>query len=169
MPRIQRLRTEENIYVGGAINEQETMDDVINMGITHIISLTKECDMRFIDNEIVVLHLYVPDDGHKKGSWFWDTCTRFASWVLHPANNGKNHLLIHCAAGRNRSVSVAFKLLLELGYTDTKAREILVKHYSNDLGKRDPNFPPLKDVRYWPAGKRRWWVLRSMGSKLKRP
>jgi len=160
MPRIQRLRTEENIYVGGAINEQPTMNDVLNMGITHIISLTRDCDIRFIpNNEIIVLHFYTPDDGQPKGSEFWDTCTTFGCWVLHPMNDGKNHLLIHCAAGRNRSVSVAYKLLRALGYTDARARDILVKHYPKDLAKRDPNFRPLKDIRYWPAINKKWWKI----------
>lgn len=148
----------EQIAIGGAINELPTyyqMQKWLN-GITHIICLTRLCEHRLeyfekAGHNIEILHYYLHDDGKEKPYRYWATHVEYALDVL---KNPTNKLLIHCAAGRNRSTSIAYAVLLALGMPVRKAKKTILKNYADRMYEQEKHinhpgrYKKLEDIRY---------------------
>lgn len=134
----------EQIAVGGAMNDQSAFNQVKAKGVTHIIDLDEGCDVRWT-KDIEVLHYYLPDDGEPKPHRWFAIPVAFALDVLRDASA---KLFIHCAAGRNRSVSVAYAILRCSGYTEQESLNLIGFRYSLPLAIRDFNFKAIRGIRY---------------------
>ena len=136
------------IAIGGAMNTREAYDQMQSHldGITHIICLTRLCQHRFDDTpKAEILHYYMPDDGKFKPYRYWAACVEFALDVLE---NPHSKLLIHCAAGRNRSTSVAYAVLRCKGNYQSWEAEKAILRYADIIHKRDTDYPPLSSIKY---------------------
>ncbi len=144
--RIQFINNQ--IAIGGAMRDESALQTVINKGITHIIDLDYQCDASFeLAKEcgIEVLHYHLPDDGEEKPYRYFAACVEFALNVLC---NKEHKLFIHCAAGRSRSVSIAYAILRIQGNSREKAKNIIGLKYSLPLSIRDLNFKAIRRIRY---------------------
>jgi len=131
-----------NLAIGGAINDCSAMDKCTVKGITHIINLDKECVS--VDT-IPTLHYYMHDDGLPKPDSYYISAVLFALEALK-IKDAK--LFVHCAAGRNRSVSITYAILRALEYSPQSAKELIKKNYIEPMEKRDTNFDRPKGIRY---------------------
>lgn len=136
------------IAIGGAQNSQDVYDQMQRHlgGITHIICLTELCQHRFHNVwNAEILHYYLSDDGETKPYRYWAACVEYALDVLE---NPDNKLLVHCAAGRNRSTSIVYAILLCLGYSSDESIQMILTNYADKIAARDRNYPKLLNIRY---------------------
>ncbi len=144
----------EQIAIGGVPGSQEVYDQMQRWlgGITHIICLTELCEHNY-DNihNAEILHFYLSDDGKQKPNRYWATCVEYALGVL---KHKDNRLLIHCAAGRNRSTSIAYAVLRCIGYKAENAEEIILRNYADKMHEQEKHlnnpgaYRRLKSIRY---------------------
>lgn len=144
----------DQIAIGGAINSKETYNQMQHYlgGITHIICLTRLCEHRFDDDPYPeILHYYFYDDGEWKPYRYWAVHVEFA---LDALRDPDAKLLIHCAAGRNRSTSIAYAILLCLNYSRDQARKMILDKYAKKMYEQEKHlknsgaYKPLYDIRY---------------------
>lgn len=133
----------DQIAIGGAINESSTLRDTLKKHkLTHIINLDKVC---VGVSKVETLHYYIEDNGKTKPYRYYHTCALFALEVL---KNPKNRLLIHCSAGRNRSVCITYLVLRLQGYSHESARKLIWSTYIRGLIKKDKDYRPPERLRY---------------------
>ena len=124
-------------------------------GVTHIICLTRLCQHRLeyfekVGHEIEIFHYYLHDDGKPKPFRYWATIVTYGTDVIN--NGGK--LLVHCAAGRNRSTSAAYAILRSMQFDSKTAEKLILDNYAKKMVEleNDPNNPgryrPLQSIRY---------------------
>jgi hypothetical protein len=138
--RIQFITS--NLACGGAINGEGAFKSTLNHGVTHIINLDKVC--HGVD-KIETMHYEIKDDGKKRPDRLILCCLFFALEVLR---DPKNKLLVHCAAGKNRSASVCYAILRCQGASPQEAEETMGEKYFKPLEKRDKNFRRPKAIKY---------------------
>lgn len=105
------------IALGGGIWDEERMDKVARMGITHVIDMQVEFDDTPLAEPygIAVLWNPVDDDFQPKPPDVFQYGVEFALDALN--SDGSIKLFIHCAAGVHRAPMMTLALLRVLGYS----------------------------------------------------
>ncbi len=121
----------DRLATGGDLHWREDLalvdlDGLVGTGITHIV----DCRMEWSDEDFVAahapgvayLHAGVDDAGGRQPDWFFDTAVAFALDAL--AQPG-TRVLAHCHMGINRGPSMAFAILLALGFDPIEAMDAI--------------------------------------------
>ncbi|MGH7489832.1 MAG: dual specificity protein phosphatase family protein, partial [bacterium] len=104
----------DRIAVGGGIWNDENMDELIRMGVTHIINMQIEFDDRSLANglPVSVLHNPTDDDFQIKPPELFQRGVDFA---LQALDDPESRIFIHCAAGVHRGPTMTLAVLRALG------------------------------------------------------
>lgn len=116
----------DRLATGGAIGGPDVAG-TIALGITHIVDCQGEFDdtQEFAGTGIAVLWDGVPDDGNPETHgplWFGPGI----AFALDALSKPHTKVLCHCAAGVNRGPSMAYAVMLALGF-DINAAENLIR------------------------------------------
>jgi protein-tyrosine phosphatase len=114
----------DRIAVGGGIWNDENMEELVNVGITHIIDMQVEFDDRLIAEPYDVKVLYNPtdDDFQPKPPELFQRGVEFA---LEALDEPRSKIYIHCAAGVHRAPMMTLALLRVQGWSLKDARELI--------------------------------------------
>jgi dual specificity phosphatase 3 len=115
------------LATGAAVSSLQDIDDLIQVGITHIIDTRIEFDDATLfmgrNDKITYLWNGTADDGvHPKPVEWFNQSIEFALSALARPNA---RLLCHCAAGINRGPSTAYAILRSMGLTRVLAENII--------------------------------------------
>jgi len=115
----------DRIAVGGGIWNNQNMEDLVNMGVTHIIDMQIEFDDRPLAEPYGVKVLYSPtdDDFQLKPPQLFQEAVRFA---LEALDEPHSRLYIHCAAGVHRAPMMTLAVLRAMGWSLKDAIELIV-------------------------------------------
>ncbi len=107
----------DQIALGGGIWDEERMDKLARLGVTHIIDMQIEFDDTPLAEPygITVLWNAVDDDFQPKPPGIFQRGVEFALKALN--SDGTGRLFIHCAAGVHRAPMMTLALLRVLGYS----------------------------------------------------
>lgn len=116
----------ERIAVGGGIWNDQNMEELIKMGVTHIIDMQIEFDDRPLAEPFDVKVLYNPtdDDFQFKPPELFQKGVEFA---LEALDQPHGKVYIHCAAGVHRAPMMTLALLRALGWSLQDAKELIQK------------------------------------------
>jgi protein-tyrosine phosphatase len=116
----------ERIALGGGIWNEDNMEELVRMGITHIINMQIEFDDRPLAQgyDVSVLHNPTDDDFQPKPPQLFQRGVEFALQALDEAN-GK--LYVHCAAGVHRAPMMALAIMRVLGWQLEDAMDLIQK------------------------------------------
>jgi protein-tyrosine phosphatase len=133
------------LAVGGAIDSDEDVEEILNRGITHVVN----CRVGFDDQQLLkgrTAYLWdpAPDDRKPKAAgWFLDAI-EFAKEALATLD-GK--VLIHCTGGADRAPSIAYAILRTMGYSERDAeRAILARRPQANLVYREDAEAAVKQL-----------------------
>ena len=112
------------IAVGGGIWTEDQMDELVQMGITHIIDMQIEFDDTDLARpyDMKVLWNPVDDDFQPKPPEVFRKGVEFANEAL---DQPETKLYIHCAAGVHRAPMMGLAVLRSLGYNLDEAIEMI--------------------------------------------
>ncbi len=119
----------DRIAVGGGIWNDANMEELIDLGMTHIIDMQVEFDDRPLAEPYGVQVLFNPtdDDFEQKPP---DLFQRGVDFALAALDEPEGKVYIHCAAGVHRAPMMTLALLRVLGWTLKDAMELnFVKVY----------------------------------------
>ena len=114
----------DRIGVGGGIWHDQNMEELVAMGVTHIIDMQVEFDDRPLAEPYQVKVLYNPtdDDFQIKPPELFQRGVDFALEALDaPATK----VYVHCAAGVHRAPMMTLAILRVLGWPLEDARELI--------------------------------------------
>jgi protein-tyrosine phosphatase len=116
----------DRIAVGGGIWRAESMAEVAQAGVTHIIDMQIEFDDTELaePHAIEVLWNPIDDDFQPKPPEVFQVGVDFATEAL--SQEGAK-LFIHCAAGVHRAPMMALAVLCSIGWTPEAAQELIEK------------------------------------------
>jgi protein-tyrosine phosphatase len=116
----------ERIALGGGIWNEDNMDELVQLGVTHIINMQIEFDDRPLAEgfDVSVLHNPTDDDFQPKPPQLFQQGVDFALEALEEA---ESKIYIHCAAGVHRAPMMALALLRVMGWPLTDAKELIQK------------------------------------------
>ena len=105
----------DRIAVGGGIWNDQNMEELVTMGVTHIINMQIEFDDRLIAEPYPVKVLPSPtdDDFQPKPPELFQPAVAFA---LEALDEPGSKLYIHCAAGVHRAPMMTLAVLRALGW-----------------------------------------------------
>lgn len=116
----------DHIAVGGGIWNDENMEMLVRLGVTHIINMQIEFDDRPLAEPyaVTVFHNPTDDDFQPKPPELFQGAVEFA---LEAIGNGdsENRIYIHCAAGVHRAPMMTLALLRVLGWSLKDAIELI--------------------------------------------
>ena len=104
------------LYLGDG--DQAQNEDIINdIGITHIINMTKEISNKFeydhkFSSSLKYLRCKILDDVYTDIDQYFDKCIIFIDNALKQDVN--NRVLVHCVAGISRSSSIIIAYLMKM-------------------------------------------------------
>ncbi|HEY6349359.1 MAG TPA: dual specificity protein phosphatase [Candidatus Angelobacter sp.] len=106
----------DRIAVGGGIWNDQNMEELVTLGVTHIIDMQIEFDDRPIAAPYAVKVLYSPtdDDFQPKPPELFRHGVTFALKAMDEPNS---KLYIHCAAGVHRAPMMTLAVLRAMGWT----------------------------------------------------
>lgn len=112
------------IAVGGGIWTDDQMDELVRMGVTHIIDMQIEFDDTDLARpyDMKVLWNPVDDDFQPKPPEVFRKGVEFANEAL---DQPETKLYIHCAAGVHRAPMMGLAVLRSLGYNLDEAIEMI--------------------------------------------
>lgn len=112
------------IAVGGGIWTDDQMDELVRMGVTHIIDMQIEFDDTDLARpyDMKVLWNPVDDDFQRKPPEVFRKGVEFANEAL---DQPETKLYIHCAAGVHRAPMMGLAVLRSLGYNLDEAIEMI--------------------------------------------
>lgn len=115
----------ERVGTGGAIQNEQDVQELIRRGYTGVIDCRGEMDdtaLLATHPEIAYLYAGVPDDGQPKPvSWF-ESGINFALPLLSKPHQ---KIFAHCAAGQNRGPSMALAVLMAQGLEPSMAENLM--------------------------------------------
>ena len=114
----------DRIAVGGGIWNDQNMEQLVNMGVTHIIDMQIEFDDRPIAQPYGVRVLYNPtdDDFQIKPPELFQKGVEFA---LEALEEPESKIYIHCAAGVHRAPMMTLAVLRVLGWSLQDAKQLI--------------------------------------------
>jgi len=114
----------DRIAVGGGIWNDQNMEELVNIGVTHIIDMQIEFDDRPIAEPYAVKVLYSPtdDDFQPKPPELFQLGVSFALKAMDEPNS---KLYIHCAAGVHRAPMMTLAVLRAMGWTLEDAMSLI--------------------------------------------
>ncbi|HEY6249054.1 MAG TPA: dual specificity protein phosphatase [Candidatus Angelobacter sp.] len=114
----------DRIAVGGGIWNDQNMEELATMGVTHIIDMQIEFDDRPIAEPYGVKVLFNPtdDDFQSKPPELFHPGVTFALEALEEPHS---KLYIHCAAGVHRAPMMTLAVLRALGWTLEDAMNLI--------------------------------------------
>jgi len=114
----------DRIAVGGGIWNDQNMEEVANVGVTHIIDMQIEFDDRPIAEPYGLQVLYSPtdDDFQPKPPELFQRGVEFA---LEALDDPKSKLYIHCAAGVHRAPMMTLAIMRAMGWPLKDAIELI--------------------------------------------
>jgi protein-tyrosine phosphatase len=114
----------DRIALGGGIWNDANMEELIDLGMTHIIDLQIEFDDRPLAEPYGVQVLFNPtdDDFEQKPP---DLFQRGVDFALAALDEPGGKVYIHCAAGVHRAPMMTLALLRVLGWTLKDAMELI--------------------------------------------
>jgi hypothetical protein len=116
-----------------------------NLGITHIITTNSFFNPPF-PNDFHYHFFQAFDDSQEIISPYFNQCNSLIREILI---NSKHKILIHCQAGRSRSVSLILAFILQY-FTDPNfhwnIKHELIDYYSMTLEDYNKNFEPLIQI-----------------------
>jgi|HubBroStandDraft_6_1064221.scaffolds.fasta_scaffold302203_2 dual specificity phosphatase 3 len=115
----------DRLATGGAIGGLDVAG-ILALGITHIVDCQAETDdtHEFAGTNISVLWDGVPDDGNPQThgpAWFGPGIEFALAALAQPHTK----VLCHCAAGINRGPSMAYAVMLALGFNVNDAENLI--------------------------------------------
>jgi protein-tyrosine phosphatase len=117
----------DQIALGGGIWNEEKMEKVAHLGVTHIIDMQIEFDDTPLAEpyDVKVLWLAVDDDFLPKPPRIFELGVGFAQEALQ--ENETNKVFIHCAAGVHRAPMMTLAILRVLGWSLKDARNMILQ------------------------------------------
>jgi protein-tyrosine phosphatase len=114
----------DRIAVGGGIWNDQNMEELVRLGVTHIIDMQIEFDDRPIAEPYGVKVLYNPtdDDFQIKPPELFRRGVEFAVEAL---DEPQSKIFIHCAAGVHRAPMMTLAVLRVLGWSLKDATELI--------------------------------------------
>jgi protein-tyrosine phosphatase len=114
----------DRIAVGGGIWNDQNMEELVRMGVTHIIDMQIEFDDRPVAEPYGVKVLYNPtdDDFQVKPPELFQRGVEFA---LEALDEPQSKIYIHCAAGVHRAPMMTLAVLRVLGWSLKDAKELI--------------------------------------------
>lgn len=116
----------ERIALGGGIWNEDNMDALVQLGVTHIINMQIEFDDRPLaaNFPVEVLHNPTDDDFQPKPPQLFQKGVTFA---LEALEDPGSKIYIHCAAGVHRAPMMALALMRALGWPLDDAMDLIQK------------------------------------------
>jgi dual specificity phosphatase 3 len=121
------------LATGGAITSTDDVEQLLDTGITHVISLRDSFNDQplFKGFPITLLWNGTPDNGqHKDPQWF-GASLRFAMPALAQP---WTKVLAHCESGIDRGPSTAFAIMLALGFDPETAINLIHQRRPATIG-----------------------------------
>jgi protein-tyrosine phosphatase len=114
----------DRIGVGGGIWNNENMEELVRLGVTHIIDMQIEFDDRPLAEPYGVKVLYNPtdDDFQVKPPELFQEGVEFA---LEALDEPETKIYIHCAAGVHRAPMMTLAVFRALGWSLEDAKELI--------------------------------------------
>lgn len=114
----------ERIAVGGGIWNDQNMEELVDLGFTHIIDMQIEFDDRPLAEHYAVEVLFNPtdDDFEPKPP---DLFQRGVDFALQALDDPASRIYIHCAAGVHRAPMMTLALLRVMGWSLQGAIELI--------------------------------------------
>lgn len=114
----------DRIAVGGGIWNDQNMEELVTMGVTHIIDMQIEFDDRPVAEPYGVKVLYNPtdDDFQVKPPELFQKGVEFA---LEALDDPHSKVYIHCAAGVHRAPMMTLAVLRALGWSLKDAKDLI--------------------------------------------
>ncbi|HEX8924404.1 MAG TPA: dual specificity protein phosphatase [Terriglobales bacterium] len=125
----------DRVAVGGGIWVQEKMEELVSMGVTHVIDMQIEFDDTPLGEAVGVEVLWNPvdDDFEPKSPEIFDRGVRFALAALEQPDA---KVFIHCAAGVHRAPMMTLAVLRALGHELDEAKQMIqTKRYVVDFAE----------------------------------
>jgi len=116
----------DRIAVGGGIWNEDNMEEVVRLGITHIINMQIEFDDRPLAEgyPVQVLHNPTDDDFLPKPPQLFQAGVEFAKEAL---DGPEGKVYIHCAAGVHRAPMMTLAVLRVLGWKLEDAKKLILE------------------------------------------
>jgi len=116
----------DRIAVGGGIWNEDNMEEVVRLGITHIINMQIEFDDRPLAEgyPVQVLHNPTDDDFLPKPPQLFQAGVEFAKEAL---DEPEGKVYIHCAAGVHRAPMMTLAVLRVLGWKLEDAKKLILE------------------------------------------
>lgn len=115
------------LYLGGTFESPRDVDSLTARGVTHVLNCSEIEDPDFVKAafDYLMAEPAKPDDGTPRGAaWFKAGLLFLGSGRV---------VYVHCHAGLNRSASMVYARLLQLGISRFAARAIIDLHRPMDL------------------------------------
>lgn len=114
----------DRIAVGGGIWNDQNMEELVTMGVTHIIDMQIEFDDRPVAEPYGVRVLYNPtdDDFQVKPPELFQKGVEFA---LEALDDPHSKIYIHCAAGVHRAPMMTLAVMRALGWSLKDAKDLI--------------------------------------------
>lgn len=114
----------DRIAVGGGIWNDQNMEELVTMGVTHIIDMQIEFDDRPVAEPYGVKVLYNPtdDDFQVKPPELFQKGVEFA---LEALDDPHSKIYIHCAAGVHRAPMMTLAVMRALGWSLKDAKNLI--------------------------------------------
>lgn len=114
----------DRIAVGGGIWNDQNMEELVRLGVTHIIDMQIEFDDRPIAEPYGVKVLYNPtdDDFQIKPP---ELLRRGVEFAVEALDEPQSKIFIHCAAGVHRAPMMTLAVLRVLGWSLKDATELI--------------------------------------------
>ncbi|HLJ26944.1 MAG TPA: dual specificity protein phosphatase [Candidatus Angelobacter sp.] len=114
----------DRIALGGGIWNDQNMEELVRLGVTHIIDMQIEFDDRPIAEPYGVKVLYNPTDDDfqiKPPELF----RRGVEFTVEALDEPQSKIFIHCAAGVHRAPMMTLAVLRVLGWSLKDATELI--------------------------------------------
>lgn len=96
-----------NLWLGEIIS----VDEILEMGFTHLLSIIEEFPNDFNKLEIKKMYIEIKDNSSENIYKYFDKCSDF----IHNALNEKGKIYVHCKQGLSRSPSIVIAYIMKYG------------------------------------------------------